>query len=568
MALGGAMASALLAGQPRTAAGQPIEIAVKRPLAIRGGVMMVPIQGPSNGAQWPLSLDLILEDGRTLPGRIVWLMPGPLPAERGWTDDPRQLLVHAEPPEGQAGAANLLVRLPENGRGRIALGRQTIEPVWVDAPAAPGPPHNVPLELEFRPDRPDPESPFAYWRWALLAERLGSETPPTDSYGELGSLIAEHYADLWRLGLERLAAEDPPLAERCRQVLTSVGSDRAITFATWVAAPTRTSDLLAVLLDQNLRGQRLRESVQFWLDGIDPVLIWLESAGGERVELAVVNRTNETLIARLTWPGGDEIPIAVELLPRALTPVTVDRPLLEVGASQLLHAPAARSDVLQIEVAKRRYQLSLGTPYAPAAPPAAFVHRLHPSMTLAEVEAGQPRPVPDAMATFVHLRRRGGQWEVFFECRRPEGERVSPVAAPIRLPSAPDDEATTVGIEAVTLILGPEVDPSISASDDTIYVVVPESGSYEYRGGRPGTPEVSRRSFADRWYCRIVLPDSWLPEAPGSVVLLGCSRTHGGGAGFEVAPANATPWRAVTGRAAIDLSQWSDLPTFATPPFD
>ncbi|MHC4106798.1 MAG: hypothetical protein ACYSTY_01805, partial [Planctomycetota bacterium] len=64
------------------------------------------------------------------------------------------------------------------------------------------------------------------------------------------------------------------------------------------------------------------------------------------------------------------------------------------------------------------------------------------------------------------------------------------------------------------------------------------------------------RSYAEGWYCRIVLPDTWLTESDAGPTLFGFIRSHGDGDDRERGPMAAFPWRPDPARVAIDLGGW------------
>ena len=207
---------------PRAAEGDVsgIRSRIAEPIAIRGGVLMVPLAADRPGDQWPRTMTLTLSGGRRVEGLVAWVETaarGP----SGWADDPRGLAVRSIDPADDtsqpgSGTPYLLARLPADGRGQLRLARRKINPSWHDPPprygglpsksgtdAAQRVPDYVSRRLEVgrRPDRPDPDSPFEYWRWVLLAQRLGMAPPSPRSYpSQVQRLVAIHYADLWRLG--------------------------------------------------------------------------------------------------------------------------------------------------------------------------------------------------------------------------------------------------------------------------------------------------------------------------------------------------------------------------------
>ena len=87
---------------------------------------------------------------------------------------------------------------------------------------------------------------------------------------------------------------------------------------------------------------------------------------------------------------------------------------------------------------------------------------------------------------------------------------------------------------------------------------VPEIGDHRlFRGSGDAALEVHRRSYADRWYCRVVVPDHWL-RTDTSGALVGAMRTHGDNNALETGPFASLPWRLQPGRAVIDLAAWGD----------
>ena len=223
------------------AAAEPMQRPLSRvvdPIAVRGGVLMVPLSAEQPGDAWPPTLLVKLDDGRTIEGVVAWVHPSPPRDPRRWTDDPRGLAVRRiEPGDDTTGRVNatpfLLAVLPLDARGPMRLGSQILHPRWHDpARRAPG----EVMRLVAAPDRPDPDSPFEFWRWVLLAERLHKSPPSSDGFGEVGALVAEHYAGLWRLALTRLDRRDADLAARCLALLTWISADGPEPCAVWVAA--------------------------------------------------------------------------------------------------------------------------------------------------------------------------------------------------------------------------------------------------------------------------------------------------------------------------------------------
>src|SRR6185503_6504859 len=89
------------------------------------------------------------------------------------------------------------------------------------------------------------------------------------------------------------------------------------------------------------------------------------------------------------------------------------------------------------------------------------------------------------------------------------------------------------GIEAITIFIGPEA----SGGGPLAVLAVPETGFIRlFHGENDGTLQYHRRSYGDRWLCRIVLPDSWLTPSAETPLLLGVMRTHQGSDAVETGP--------------------------------
>jgi hypothetical protein len=528
------------------------------PNAVRGGVLVVPLSAGRPGDRWPQTLQVTFADGTRETGRIAWLEPGPLPAWSRWTVDPRGLRARwIEPTDDTSGTEPtgipyLLARLPADGDGPIRLTDQTLEPIWHDVPRADhaGRPLGQ-LPLADHPGHPDRYSPFEYWRWVLLAARHGLEPPPPDAYGEPQALIATHYADLWRVGLGRLEALSPGVAAYCRDLLTQTCRDGELTFAAWVADPVQAGALLSLLIDRRRSDEAVRTAALAWADSQDLTLIWPEPTEGGQVRVAIANPTFEPMVARFLWSGDDEIPVAARLETGRVTRVDLDRPRPEAvtdpySLPRIDAAQPSAPDVLLMDVEGRRERLVFAPTVIMARPPGVYVTPFRPALSLLVLQGrGGPAQVAPERATLAHVRRRLGRWEVFFECRR-DG-----APAPLTNLAACEDLADVRGSEAVTLLLG-------SSGRASVALVVPETGAWRLFAGPQGVaPEVHRRSYADRWYCRIVLPPQWLPDPINKESLeVGLVRSHQNSGDQESAPYAMLPWRLDPGRFAVDLSAW------------
>lgn len=538
--------------------------ATPNPVAIRGGVLMLPLTAQQPGTNWPAELQLQLDDGRTIGGRVAWIEPVSPPAVRRWTDDPRHVVVRAVQPsddsaQPSSGSPVLLARLPENATGSLRLDRQSLQPLWKDR--VPAPPVIDPelrkLTIRSRPDMPDPDAPLEYWRWVLIAERLEMSPPGLQQYDELQAMLAEHQSELWRLGLARIEGVDERLSDRLRHLLTSVSDDRGQQFATWCDDPAALDALLRTLLQFDLADATVAEEARAWLEAQRPVLMWPISLYGDTVELALVNRLDRAVRADLMWQDTTAPAESLRLPPGVLSRVQLQRPQPAARGIGVPTTEQMGPQVLNVVAGRSRIgSITFPPPTVIARPPGVFVTAFHPPLTLADVERSRQAPVSAPRATTANVRRLGGRWEVFIECRRPQPEDdVRPAVL---------QGATTIqdlrSIEAVTLLLGWDR----LRDDPAIVLAVPERGWWTLlRGRQHGALQIHRGTYADRWYCRVVLPDEWLENALEPDMLQLCLvRTHRGDGAMETAPNRALPWRPEPGLIRIDISEWDDLPRY------
>ncbi len=539
---------------------------IAEPIAIRGGVLMVPLAAGRPGDHWPRTMTLTFSGGRRVEGLVAWVetvASGP----DGWTDDPRGLAVRSIEPADDtsrpgSGTPYLLARLPADGGGTLKIAGRRINPSWHDPPprygglpsrggrdAAGRAPDYVSRRLEVgrRPDRPDPDSPFEYWRWVLLAQRLGMAPPTPRSYpSQVQRLVAVHYADLWRLGLARLAADSPGVAAQCREWLTQTCRDGDRPFACWAADPLRVSGLLLLLLDFKRPVRAVLEGALAWADTQELVLVWPDVQTPHRVTVAIANPTYDPIVARLTWLEVDQIPVAAQVEPGVLKRVVLECP---PAGDVPVGGPDGFTRELVVEVAGRRKRLTFRRPGLPAAPPGVDFPPLEGPLTLAALQSGRPRPVVPERMTFGHFRKLNGRWEIFLECRRSAPAEPQPGD---RVLGSRAGHLDTRGIEAVTLFVG----AAAGVQAAPVILTVAERGPHRlFQGTDDGTLEIHRRSAGDRWYCRIVLPEFWA-VARGGMIAIGLMRTHGDSDAVETGPDQGVPWRRDPGAVVIDLTRW------------
>lgn len=590
-----------------------IFVNLERPIAVRGGTLLLPLSAERPGDQWPATITLTLADGTELEGDVIWMYADGKPPDLHWTSDILGLHVRPiEPTDDSSsgrGSVFLAALLPPDASGAIRVLRDTLSPQWFDKPLSPTRWETDQVVVETLPrragpDRPDVDSPFEYWRWVQLADRYGIAPPPPPG-SRIQRLVATYYADLWRLGMERIAIDNADVARECRMALTRIVRDGVREFAAWVADPPELSRLLSVLLDFDLTGRELTQEVRDWLTIRQQIFYWIERDHGDQIHLAVVNADEAFILAEFRWEFLDparnarEFPIGIGLEPGQLTRVVLDRPqvMLDAIGRPIGGAPP----LLQVRWRDEVRRFSVRPPASPALPPGLYLFPFHPPLALAEVRRGDAAMLALDRGTSIVLRRLGGRWELFMTCFRPkqderlrdpllaEGEEEDPeIQAEIerRLQEAADaamngeTEGETTnsappplevdreqyplaglnrveevrGREAVTLFLGSEEEPFV-------VLTIPEVGPQrQWVGVNDGTLQVHRRSYEDRWYCRLVLPDAWLgyPVEPG--VLMGFIRSHSDTDTIETSPNPIPSWSFDPGRIYVDTTLWSDLP--------
>lgn len=532
------------------------------PMVLRGGVMLVPLMADQGGDRWPRTLDLTLSDGRRVPGQVLWIHTQPEYREVRWTEDPRRLAVRAVQPADDSSTLPpvsavgpfLVARMPTDVDGIVQLNQQVIRPRWIDLPKDFGRRYDRLPTLPGSPaaDLPDTESPFEYWRWILLSQKLGLNAPNL-SFNPVQVMVAEYYAGLWGAGIQRLMALDVRLGRSCLDHLTRVCSDRGKAFAAWEADPRRLGDLLSMLLELDRSTPRRLEQIRIWCEQREPILFWTEAEYPDHVRLAMVNTSNQEIITKFIWIHTPDVPSAVVVEPGVLMHVRIDRAVPQRPAPVEM-APANGQDphVLIIDVAARQYRMEFSPRSISARPPGISFGVFNPPWSLGTLQTRTRHRTPNAYATSAHFRRREGQWEIFFECHRPRAD------SPIELSRFSNYEDVR-HIESVTVLIGDES----GDGGPRIALTVPESGAWRlYRGASDGSLEIHRRSYEDRWYCRIVLPDSWMLPRLGPSTFIGCSRSHADLPSIETAPRSGVPWRVNPGWLSIDLSRWTDRPDF------
>jgi len=571
-----------MANQPaatRTVEG--IEPALLQPPAVRGSVLLLPLQARTPGRGWPESLQIVLNDGSAIDGAVIWIGPRPTSPRRNWTDDPAGLAWRPISPADDTsrpldgGGPYLIVELPPDVTGEVAVRERiaesrgttrqdsppplttTVRPLWFD----PAPEIDAtwpPLARTFADDRPDPESPFDHWRWTLLAMRL-EQTPPPPPASELGdgaaALIARHAADLWRVGFARLAKQSTGVAAECLEMLTNIAiDDDGRSIAVWVTDPVETATLLGILLDRTKSERSMMESALAWAESRRPLTTWTLRESPDAIVIAIANARVEPQTVTFDWltsAGVATAPLTVELVGRRLHRVSLLRPPIPVAEPTVsrdwLHTPMLATIVHRGELRR----IPVGAASIRVTPPGATFGTFWPALRLADVRSGMQEPLPPNRQTGAMLRRVNRRWEVFVECARPFGEGLGGADARASQRGELGDQWPPRGVEAITLQLG---DPDAP----TAILCVPERGEWWTPIGVAAGLSVHRSSDPVFWRCRIVLPPEWLPTSPLEPLRLGLVRTHGDHTGVETAGLPRPAWSDRPAPLTFDLSRWED----------
>ena len=502
---------------------------------MQGGVVLLPLAAPTKPpSPWPETIPIRCLPGDSnlepfkVEGVLGWLVPSLARVGSRWTDSAEPFTVTAESPDDGDGVPLLLVETPDGFTGTFELDGERITPRWLEPPpAARRPVDRVPSGSPEA--RPAGEQPLEWYRWAILADRLGFDPPPPPG-DRAGRLAARHFAEIWRGAIARIEAQSPGVAAELRERLTESGSEveeglppRDI--AMWIADPRGLRALLAIMLDSSLDERAVMQGTLAWLRTEPALTVWLEASLGDRAVIGLANPGVDTAVVRCRWLDGDPVPVAVPVPPRTAMRYGIDRPV-ELAA-------AADGGVLIVEHAGLERRLDFGPAPIPVRPPGLVLGELRLPLTLAGAQIGEaPLPPAERRAT-AELRRRDGRWELFIECFRPSDARE----------------------DRLVLRVGP-------AGTDAARLDIREG-----REASSGPSTVRQSSYPDRWRCRIELPDEWLAEglvgvrAPATGIGLARRLELGDGrTEISLLGPSRPPWRNEPPTIVVDLSAWPPSP--------
>ena len=482
-----------------------------QPIAVRGGVMLLPMARRDPSQPWPETMQLTLGDGRALRGTTAVVRPRARAAATFWTTP---LVSVGADPASMATAREdvvLLVPLPPDGEDHIELGAQRIDPDWLDPlPGTQAPEPVAPAEGQ--PHLPDLDAPSEHFRWHLLAARVG-EPVPDPRGGECDALYARHLASLWSGALERLRQADPDAARDALSDLTGracIPDGECI--AAWATDLRELNALLEALTDPTADGIDLVDAAKRWRESRPSVVAWVEGEDDEGVLLRIANPRPMTVDVALRWPDRKEESMRVTLEPETVHLVRLKRDIVEsaelpedvvraleeqdlghlappqVDASReairrAVERSARAIPTVLLESGEWSMAVPIGTGLVAARPPALAIGTFLPRASLAEIRAGAVRTAPSGSTTTAQLRRRPSGWEVLVDCER-DGE-----------PSP---------LDVVTLVVDAGWRHELQFS---------ESGP----AGETDGATVRIASGPSRWRARVTFPREWIRNAKGTL---------------------------------------------------
>lgn len=497
----------------------------KDPVATGGGVMLLPIARLTDGG-WPASIDVQLDDGRTLQALVAVLENVVDSRRTSWTRalqlaalTPMAAWSSQEAPD-QAGQVIALLETPIGFRGGFTLGASTLQPRWMEMQERGG--QGVAAFEPFALDTPDLGAPNEWFRVALMARAQG-KAPPEPSGTPADALFARHVAYLWIAALDRLERADAALGERARALVTGVARGRSpqgrdLSIAAWLADEELEGQLLDLMLDPSLDDRTMVTQVDGWISTRLAPLAWVEADGGDQVTIGLANPLPEAQAVAIEWLTGAS---------------QVDKEVL--GANELRFVTLARPDPssetasrLAITVGYARSVLTIAPGRFAVVPPGLALRQFLPAASLGEVRTGRLAPVPSGWQTTASLRRSKDGWEVFIEALRPLAARG-------------DVE------DLVTVAIG---------ARPAIEIVVNSRGlaTDGLRNAPNGeAPTVLAMDFSDRWRATVRLPASWIGTTP--ILPLGvqrsCRMTD-----LQCAGLPPMPWHEGPCMIQADLSTW------------
>ncbi len=544
------------------------------------------------GERMPATIEVKLDDGRTVVGEIQWVrvLSG---AERDctaplWLPVPPgfEAIDPGEPGAG-SGVGSWMMRLEypltSSGQG-FWMGGVRYDPNWLPDPrrlvaqGVVGRAWSSPLTEDQKVDplytrliEPYRDHPLYGWRFDLAMDvfepgvefsqpedggpildldALAAEIDKPDPFDPITRELGRLERARWQVALARLWNAEPTLSLPIRERLVGAVLTPGGYLPAWATDQYDYDDLLDALLDPRGTDERRAAHAKAWLEGFDDAIAWVvddtgrqHAISGEYIPtIGVVNIAQRSVLA---WARASDASTPSDLAP--LPPRRVQRLRGEVLPADL-RRPASGAGV-EVQVGDwSGYLPSVGVAI-PASPPGFALGPLRASWTLdawqSHDEAQQADVASDRAAAVLLYRRPIGD---------EEGAAFNWAGGEVI-----DREAWTLYIEAksvsqfdqddfVELWFGPFGEPSkalrVHRDGRLVSVLTGEIAAGE-------SIEVVR--LADRWIARLNLPTSVIE--PGQLVRLGVLRQDSCGQ-RSAWPRRLLPGQREPGRVAIRLDAW------------
>ena len=510
-----------------------------KPIAPRGGVLMVRLLSEHGGGDWPSSIPVVFADGSAGEGVVGWIEPKF--SSTSWADESvsiRPVLstdtMDTTNPLDTVTGPVLLLPLPPNGEGSIRLGATSFTPRWMNLPSE-LPNLNIDQSKNSEQlsisvaDHLPPTGALHYWRWALLASRIGEIPPDIPSTSEVEMLAAQHGEQVWRIGLNNLSIASRAVAATCRDLLTDTSTDGGHKFACWVENPFTLEELLGTLLDFEITSRQLVLRALRWVDRQPRTLVWFESLFGHTVTLKFANSNPEPALCLIAWSSEDAIPLPLEASAHETGRITLVRPqVLDLSVFGPQTTPPLQELVLKRKTGTTVFPIDVGI--VEARPPCVVLPALVPSWTLESIRQGRPRRTKVTHETRVEVRHVMGNWEIFIQCKGYAPDQMEELS--IASTGAP------VGVEAITLYFASRAQP---------LVIQPTEQS---------NMTASTQLTSDGWNARVIVHESMII---GGKLSFSVVRTHGGRKGVETSPMACMPWDMTPSPIVIDTTHWNSI---------
>ncbi|MCH2137966.1 MAG: hypothetical protein MK074_02820 [Phycisphaerales bacterium] len=512
------------------------EPAVVQALAVRGGVLMVPMQAQSS--PWPdtVAVRWTMDDGTQRDhAQVVWV-DAPPTLERHWAVHPAPMRVRriADVP-GRGGAStglgpHLILSVPCDAVGPLHIGDSSVQLQY----------HDLPTSM---PDlRLDPSSPLgpgparvasahtpgtaasAFWRWELLCTADGVHAPPLPA-DALDRSVAMESVGRWRVLMHAIAELDRGNARAVLEALTARVEGPAGTLAAWEARPQQLTFLFNVLTAAPEARQAV---IDAWLFHGAPMTSWPRAAMQEHMELVFTNADVVPQVVEVAWARDEEIPLAVHVPARHMAKEPLTREV-EACVLAMQYGGIAGAWTLPCRM------------HAPV-PPGLSIDAFAPMMTLHDAQKlQQGMPLAAGHRTVAQVRRVLGRWEVLVECQG--------MGPPV--PTQAQVTGTTIadlkGTEALLVRV------AHGGREDA--VIVRPDGWHVSSGDRSGMDvHIAPRDHG--WVARVQLPSHWTSAPFG----LGLARTHRGSTAVETAFMSCGPNEHAPCLVIIDPSAWAAGP--------